>query len=198
MPKKMILRVAAFSLILGLIPIGSTVFARVDEGYLSWELYVGNYDPDPDFIEDDFTAGFRLGGAVNPHFGWQGQIGFFDTSEDLNGGVFSGNIDFESWFLEVSFIGYLRPDGRVTPNYFGGIGGAFTSLDGTLMGPGPLPIFARADTDSLTLHAGIGVIIDLTDTVYLQPAVRYRGFEARDDNEIDQELTLAIGFRAGP
>ena len=32
----------------------------------------------------------------------------------------------------------------------------------------------------------------------LKPAASFRWFEARDDNEIDLELTLAIGFRVGP
>ena len=61
-----------------------------------------------------------------------------------------------------------------------------------------LLIANNLDFDTFTVHAGGGVKIDISDLVYIRPGARFRWFEEREDDEIDQEITLAVGFQWGP
>ena len=49
--------------------------------------------------------------------------------------------------------------------------------------------------DSLTFNIVAGPIIHLTELLYLKPLFKARIYENRDDDEVDTEATLALGFK---
>ena len=171
---------------------GSVTEASVEEDTWSFSIYAGNYDPGPDVIDDDVSFGVRLGKVLSPHFGWEGEIGYFNVEEDFTTPV-PGSIDSDIIFFDFSLIRYLRVDSRVTPTLFGGAGFSSASSDVSVGGI----TFNDLDSESFTLHGGFGAIIDLGEKYYIRPSTRFRWFENRDDDEIDTEFTVAFGWKFG-
>ena len=50
------------------------------------------------------------------------------------------------------------------------------------------------DRDTFTVNAALGLDFKLGGTAYVRPEARGKWYEVRDDNGIDLEVTLAIGF----
>ena len=53
---------------------------------------------------------------------------------------------------------------------------------------------AEFEEDSLTVHAGLGTKISVSDNWYVRLSSRARHFEKREDKETDTESTLSVGF----
>jgi hypothetical protein len=179
--------VVAISLLVAVSPAASQTY--------TFEIYAGNYDPDPDILDDDATFGLRLGHWFNKRVTLQGSLGFFKVDEEFSEGETGAEIDADIILVDVS-LGYLfRSDKkRFRPVVFGGIGGSFASIDATVTTPNLIALVDDLDRDSLTLHAGFGPIFQVSERFYIRPSARFRWYENREDDEIDQELSLNFGW----
>ena len=183
------------TLVLLMMASGSSAWAKVEEDMKNFEIFVGNYDPEPDVLDSDPTFGVRFGWDVTRRFGVRGEFSFFGQDGDFTSGMTTGNLDIDYLFADVSFIAFLWPDSRSPLELFGGGGGAFNDIKVRITsGPGAGQSLGNISNDSFIFHVGVGVRIQLGENVYLRPEGRLRYFEKRDDDEIDQVLTLAVGW----
>jgi hypothetical protein len=180
----------AISLLVAVSPAASQTY--------SFEIYVGNYDPDPDILGDDTTFGLRLGYWFNKKVTLQGSLGFFEVDEVFSDGETGAAIDADIRLVDVS-LGYLfRSDKkRFRPLVVGGIGGSFASIDATVTSPNLIALVDDLDRDSLTLHVGFSPAFRINERFYIRPSGRFRWYENRADDEIDQELSLNFGWIFG-
>jgi hypothetical protein len=129
-----------------------------------------------------------------------GSLGAISTeTDDLPSGI-DGEIETDIILLDLSG-GYVfgKPDRVFRFSVLGGIGGAWLSSDGELTDTATMTTieFEDIEEDSFTAHAGIGPIIRLHKKVFLRLLSRFRWFEAREEDEVDREITLGIGFPLG-
>ncbi len=183
---------AALVVILPLVP--TSALAEIEEKSLAVELYAGGYKPGPNVLEDDPTGGLRVNFTILEHFGITVQAGYFKTENKQQMGLSAGEIDYQSYLLDLSFNGYLAPNSPAVVVLYGGIGGAF--VDTTFGTITPSQSLGKLSKDSFTAHAGAGVLIDLSKSFYLRPDVRWRYFDSRIDDEWDAEYTLSIGWKS--
>ena len=91
---------------------------------------------------------------------------------------------------------HIRPDSRFVTTVYAGPGFAFITLDGVVAGPGgPVVAFTGLEDHSFTFHFGAGFKYDLKDNVYLRLASRLRYFEQREEDDLDQEVTIGVGWK---
>lgn len=179
----------------GLVLINPLAHAQFEEGTLFAEVFAGSYAPEPDALDDESTFGVRFGGMMTERVavvGSLGQVEFEDTATD---GATSVKWDSEITLLDVTVAYVFRPTTRLAIAAGGGIGHAFTSFDGELQTPTLRARFEDLDEDSLTLNAILGPVITLSSRIYLKPLIRARWFEVREDDEVDIESSLALGFK---
>ncbi len=183
------------TLVLLVMASGSSAWAKVEEHMKNFEIFVGNYDPEPDLLDSDPMIGVRFGWDVTRRFGVRTELSYFGQDGDFTDGISTGNLDISYLFADVSVIAFLSPDSRASVELFGGGGGAFNDIDVKITsGPGAGQSIGNVSNDSFIFHVGGAVRIQLGEEFYLRPEVRVRYFENRDDDEADQMVTLAVGW----
>jgi opacity protein-like surface antigen len=155
----------------------------------------GAYDPGPDVIDDSEIFDLRFNYSLSQKLRVGVSVGFTKFESDALPAGLTGSFDGEVVFIDLGAGYVFRPQKRFSFAVGGGIGGAFTSIDGAIQGVGGSLLFEDVTGDSLTLTAGFGMRIGLTKRIGLRLLKRYRWFEAREDDEIDSDLTLGLGFR---
>lgn len=144
-----------------------------------FELFAGRYAPEESSINEETVYGLRSGYRLSDRLGLEGSLGYVGFSESIFDGDF--------FIVDASLKLYLNPGGKAEWYLIGGPGWAFIDVDASGAG--------LIEEDSFTLHAGLGVDIDLSERVYLRPEVRARWYELVDGTDL--EATLALGFRIG-
>ncbi len=153
--------------------------AEVTAETVEFEAYLGAYSPGPDVLDSGATGGIRVGYNITQRFNFTGVLGF--------AGADAKNGDDIDWvFADFSFAWNLRPDKSFGVTLYAGPGYAFASG-----GTGD-----RGD-DSFTFHGGVGCKWDLRDSFYLRLDGRLRGFESRNDDKTDREITFGVGWKFG-
>ena len=169
--------------------------AQVDEGMFLFEIYGGNYGPGPDDLDDESTFGVRFGGMLSGRVVLIGTVGRVEFDGNATDGMTSIDWNSDITLLDVT-LGYVfRADKRFAIALGGGIGGAITSFDGELQTPNLRARFEDLAADSFTLNVVVGPVIGLSPKIYLKPILRARWFEVREDDEVDIESSLALGFK---
>ncbi len=182
--------------VLGIVVAGPPADAS-DEGRWFGGVYVGNYNPGPDVIDDEPTFGIRVGYVLSPHVSVSGSLGTADAESSFDQVTFTGNVEGDFLFLDANAFYMFRPESRFRFTLGGGVGGAFASFDGQVTGLGAVVTFEDFTDESLTLNAGLGPVFKINDRIFLRLLTRFRWFENREDDEIDQEITLGFGFAFG-
>ena len=177
---------------------GSPAGAQVEEGQWMGEIFGGNYAPGPDdVLDDESTFGLRAATMLTPKLALVGSVSTVNFEDTVTDGIATVNFDTDILLIDFTAGYVFRPDKRVNIALGGGIGGAFSSTDGTFTTPLVKGFFEDFDESSFTLHAVAAPVIHLTQRVYLMPLLRVRWFENREDDETDIESTLAVGFKFG-
>ena len=162
------------------------------------EIFGGNYAPGPDdVLDDEATFGLRAITMLSPKVALVGSVSTVNFEDTVTDGMTVVNFDADILLIDISAGYVFRPDKRVNIALGGGIGGAFSSADGTFTTPLVKGFFDDFEESSLTLNAVVGPVIHLTQRIYLKPVMRVRWFENREDDETDVESTLAVGFKFG-
>lgn len=187
-----------FVLLLPLLPI-ATPAAHAGQG--TFEILVGEYFADST-IDEEPVIGVRGGYRFSEHFALQGSLARVDNVHP----VFTPFSDDSAVFLDLSAIWYANPGKRAELMLYGGPGvvsyetrqGCFVCFDND----GHLRNTYDSE-DLATLHAGIGLQINLSPRFYLRPDVKARwieGFSSSDGferSEADFEATFAVGWKFG-
>ena len=95
---------------------GTAAFAGIEEGTWFIAIYGGNYDPSPDAIDDDSTAGLRIGYTITQKVALVGSVGVFETDNQFTSGSLSGQIDFDVTLLDLSLWRSFRTDRKLSPS----------------------------------------------------------------------------------
>jgi len=183
--------------VLVLVTVPATFGAMPEKGDWSFGFYAGNYALGADDVFDDQgTFGLRAGRMMTNRWGIGASIGAVSPDEKpFSDPTLSGELDAKFLLVDVNVMVAFRAKKRVNMFLGGGLGGAIVSTDGQVTGTGGTVFFEDLTKDSLTAHVGTGMIIALSKKVFLRPMVKYRWFEAREAEEIDQEVSLGVGFR---
>lgn len=172
-----------------------TARAGLGENVMFFEVYPGINDPRSSALDSALTYGVRLGGTVGTHLAVSGTLGYWETDGRASDPPVTASIELSSWLADATVAYLFRPQSRYASFALGGgIGGAFTDLDGELTTDELRITFENVRRDSFTLHAVGVALFSLSERVYLKPAVRWRWHEARDDDKVDREFTFAVGF----
>jgi hypothetical protein len=155
----------------------------------------GAYDAGPDVIDDSELFDLRFNYALSQKLRVGASVGFSKFESGALPAGLTGSFDGEVVFVDLGAGYVFRPRKRLSFAVAGSIGGAFTSIDGAIQDVDGTPLFEDVTGDSLTLSAGFGARIAFTRRIGLRLLKRYRWFEAREDDEIDSDLTLGLGFR---
>lgn len=169
--------------------------SRASAGEGNFELYGGYYFIDQSEAGDDFIYGLRGGYRFADSWGLQANVSRLNVglAEDIP----MVDVDIDVTFVEVSALWFVNPRKKAEFFVYGGVGDA--SIDANVdIGAGfnGPPVEVNVDDSLFTYHVGAGVDVALGERTYLRPDLRARGFEDRS-NDIDLELSLAIGWRFG-
>ncbi len=165
---------------------------------IALELYAGWMEPGPDLINPNETFGARYTNMFSDTVGMQVSVGYFSgdlDGPDISDPVFDYSFDSETVMLDVGALIELAPNAKVSPQLVGGLGWAWVSVDSYATATIPADEVAAIDGDSLTLHLGLALQVDLNDSMYLSPGVRGRWFEDRQADDLDLQGTIALGWR---
>jgi hypothetical protein len=178
-----------------LVSAAPTAHAGLGEDVMFFEIYGGIYNPEVDALDSDTTYGVRLGGTIGTRLALSGTLGYFETDGRISTPSATGPIELSAWLADATMAYLFIPDSRVaTLALGGGIGAAFADFDGELTTDELRITFKNFGQNSFTLNLVGVAAFRLSQRLYVKPAFRWRWYEARDDNELDLEYTLALGF----
>ena len=172
--------------------------ASVDEDSWELEFYVGSYEPDVSFVDDDTTYGVRFASNITERFNFGVSLGRVDGDDsftDVGAPPASGDVNYDALLLDVMFGAQFWPDNRVTGIVYGGFGWAFVDLDVDAVIEDTVIKISGAENDSFLLNLGLGAKIDLGDRLYLRIDGKARRFDDRSDDKVDLEYTVGLGIK---
>jgi len=177
-----------------LVTAAPTAHAGLGEDVMFFEVYGGIYNPELDVLDSSATYGLRLGSTIGTRLAVSGTLGYFETDGRISAPVVTGPIELNAWLADATMAYLFMPDSRfATLALGGGVGWAFADLDGELTTDELRITFKNFEQNSFTLHLVGVAAFSLSERIYLKPALRWRWYEARDDNEFDLEYTSALG-----
>lgn len=168
--------------IIGLI---ASVAPAQAQGYRSFEVYGGYYDPGFDELDNDTTLGVRWGTRFNPSWGFGLQGGFFDLNGDANRPLEGLIGDASGYFVDASVIWFV---GGSNFGLLGGVG--FATADVDVVGS-----TEDISDDAFTYHFGANYQWDIGESFYIKPEVRVRKFEGDTYEKSDTEYTIGLGWK---
>ena len=149
------------------------------------ELFAGSYRPEAEGIESDAIYGLRLGRALNDRFEIEGTFGRFENSSKIGDGA---SLSTDAKLIDASGLFVVPIRERMQWLVFGGPGWAFGEAAITV----DQDRFVES-TDSLSMHAGTGMRLKLTERAHVRPEARLRWYE--QSSETDFQLTVSAGMR---
>jgi hypothetical protein len=159
-------------------------------------VYGGVYLPDRDVVDTAATYGVRIGHPFALNFVASGALGFanLDGRRTRDGVTADGNFDLTLVDGEIGYV--VNPGRRFALTTAVGVGWAF--VDGKVKFSDAEGLTGRSnEDDSFTASFSVGPLVKLTERVSLRVVSRWRWFEARKDDEIDQEVIAALVFGLG-
>jgi hypothetical protein len=175
---------------------GDPAGAQVTAGDWDVEVFAGAYSSGIEALDEETLFGLRVGHSLNKVFGIQTALSFTGAESSLP--KVEGTFDWTAVLFDASFLAHLRPDGRLVPTVYAGLGWADVSGDATATLPGGGTLFVTGLYEStLTLHGGVGSKLFVKENIYLRLAGLARWYDARDGDDVDWEATLGIGYKFG-
>jgi len=168
----------------------------LEPGPWSASIYGGIYLPDWEAVDNAATYGIRIARPFADHFVASGAVSTvsLDGHSERNGIVKDANFDLTLADAEIGYV--VDPSSTVSLTTAIGIGWAFT--DGALkVSDGDGGFRHSSGDDSFTASISVGPIVRITDRIALRIVSRWRWFEARKDDEIDQEVLAGLVFGLG-
>ncbi len=172
--------------------------ASVEEDAWEIEVYVGTYEPDVSFVDDDTTFGIRFGSNITERFNFGVSVGIVDSEEsftNVGSPPASGDVNYDAILLDVTFGVQFWTESPVTGIVYGGFGWGDVDLDVDAVIEDDVIRISGAAKDSFLINLGLGAKIDLGDRFYLRIDGKARRFDDRSDDELDLEYTVGLGIK---
>ncbi|MEE9255315.1 MAG: hypothetical protein V3U43_10290 [Pseudomonadales bacterium] len=139
---------------------------NLEEGSWAVMVFGGLHKPKPGGIDNEGVFGIRGARALTDRWVAVGSLGHSDIGRG------------QQTLLDANMSYVFRPDKRLSMVLTGGIGHAFVN--------------DIAERDSFTMNVGFGPMIGLNSRLMIRVLNRFRWFESRDDDNVDQEITIAL------
>lgn len=176
----------------------SPVAAAQRPGTWEKELYFGTYDPNPELFDPVGTVGMRVHYVATSQFSVSGELGFINRTDiefEIAGPETTGVLEYDALFVDASLRWSPLRGERWALSAFAGPGWSFVSgRVGASNGGRPEVVISGLEDDSFNAFGGASVKWYFGQGFYLRLAGRYRWFEAREGEDLDRELTLALGL----
>lgn len=154
-----------------------------DKGKWAVMIFGGINKAKPHGVHNEVVYGIRAGHALTERFLVGGSLGHSDFGSGEQTTI-DGNIGYH--FPLSKKLYFLGPDfimERISMAFVGGAGyAAFKSL---------------GSNGSFTMNVGLGPAFVINDRLVLRILNRYRWFEDRNRDEVDQEFTMGLVVKLG-
>jgi hypothetical protein len=166
----------------------------------SWEkeLYFGVYVPEPRQLDSVGIVGMRAQWVVTRAFSLSGDLGFINRTEvafDIAPPDTTGLLEYDALLLDAALRWSPIRLERWVFSTFAGPGWTFVSARvRASVGGRPDEVVDGLENDSFTASGGVSAKWYFGQGFYLLGSGRLRWLEARQGEDVDQELTLALGL----
>ena len=144
---------------------------KLEKGQWAVMMFGGVHQFNPSGIDNETIYGIRAGRALTNRWLVTGSLGRSDVGPG------------EQTLLDAN-IGYtFRPDKRLSLVVTGGVGYAFYSDIG--------------EDGSFSMNVGFGPAITINDRLIIRVLNRFRWLENRNNDNVDQEITLGLVVKLG-
>ena len=162
------------------------------------ELFFGVYEPDPKLFDPVGTVGMRVHYVATSQLSVGGELGFINRTKiefDVADTDSTALLEYDAVFLDASLRWSPVRVQRWVFSAFAGPGWSFVSARvRTSVGDRPGEVVSGLESDSFNVIGGASVKWYFGQGFFVRLAGRYRWFEARDGEDLDRELTLALGL----
>jgi Outer membrane protein beta-barrel domain len=181
--------------VLAALAVGTPALADIQPGKKVVEVWVEDYTPGASQLDSDLAYGIRFAVNANERITYAGEFGYVSLSGEFSDGITTTQVDYSSWFSDfVTDINFASKS-KVVPAIFLGLGWAGENADAKSTGNLFTVSVEDAYQSGFTLQAGAALKIQMGKSFELRPGVRWRWFEARDQDDIDTEFLLGFGYR---
>lgn len=143
----------------------------VEEGSSAVSVFGGWYRPKSNGINNDSVVGIRGARGLSENVITSGSLGYLDYGPG------------RQTLLDVNVAYGFQPFKRLTYLVTGGLGYAFIDNIGK--------------RDSFTMNVGVGPAVAINHRVSIRLVNRFRWFHNRDNDNVDQEITIALVAKLG-
>lgn len=144
---------------------------NLDEGRWAVMVFGGVNKAKPHGIHNEVVYGIRGGYGLTERWVVAASLGHSDFGPG------------DQTLIEANFGYTFRPDKRLSMIVTGGMGHAF--------------VHGTGKSDSFIMNVGMGPAIRLNDRLIIRILNRFRYFENRDDDNVDQEITVGLVVKLG-
>lgn len=145
--------------------------------------------PENDTLDEEVSTGLQFGYRFTDRFGLEGSIERLET--EVNDQE-STKTESDLTLVDLSAVWWLRKrSGRFEPMLYTGVGWAESDFK---IPASDFPSNVELD-DTLTLNAGGGLNIQISDAFYFRPHVKARWFDQSGD--LDWSVGASLGFTFG-
>ena len=181
MNKKVLVGMAALAALLAFAPAAQAQ----ETGERAFSLYAGLIVPGVDDLDNDLTYGLEFDSRPWDSFGWGLSAGMMDLNQNNNEPFTDTFGNANGYFVDSFLIWY--PAGS-NFGIFGGLG--FGSVDIDIVGT-----VTDLSDDSLTYNLGANYTWNFGENYLLRPQVKWRKWDGDRYSKVDEEYTLAFGWR---
>ena len=172
--------------------------AALQPGRWEKELYAGTYEPDPKLFDPVGIVGMRVHYVAASQLSVGVDLGFINRQDiefDIAPPDTTGLLEYDAVFLDAILRWTPLNFDRVALSAFAGPGYSFVSgRVRTSVGDRPDDVVQGLENDSWSAVGGASVRWYFGQGFYLRLLGGYRWFEARDGEDIDRYLSLALGL----
>jgi hypothetical protein len=181
--------------VLASLAVGFPALAAIEPHGKVFEVWVDDYTPGASELDSDLAYGVRFTYNANERFSYAWEGGYVSTSGEFTDGATTTKADYSSWFSDFLVDINFASKSKVVPVVFLGFGWAGENADAKSTGTLLTVTIEDVYQSGITLQGGGALKIQLGKSFELRPAIRWRWFEARSQDDVDTEYLLGLGYR---
>jgi hypothetical protein len=175
--------------------VGTPALADVQPKGKVFEVWFEDYVPGAPEFDPNLAYGLRFAYNNNERITYAGEAGYVATTGTFSDSLSTTKVDYSSWFVDFIVDINFAAKKKVVPVIFLGLGWAGESADAKSTGTLLTVTVEGAYDAGFTLQGGGALKIQMGKKFELRPAVRWRWFDQRSENDVDTEFLLGFGYR---